>query len=196
MNITHRISGHFEESARLQEACAELLSPVVAKTAELLAATFLNENKVLICGNGGSAALAQHLSAYLLHRFDLDRPGLPAICLSSDNATLTAIANDTQFDQIFAKQVQALGQKDDVLLIMSIGGNSPNILQAIRAAHDREMQIVALTGGDGGDLLELLRQGDIHIGVPHEGAARVQEIYLLILHAMCDAIDSLLLGVE
>lgn len=196
MNITPRISAHFEESARLQEACAELLSPAIAHTAEHLAAAFLNENKVLVCGNGGSAALAQHLAAYMLHRFDLDRPGLPAISLCSDNATLTAIANDTQFEQVFSKQVQALGQENDVLFVMSIGGNSPNILNAIKAAHDRGMLVIALTGGDGGDLMELLHPGDIHIGVPHEGAARVQEIYLLILHALCDAIDSLLLGVE
>ncbi len=196
MNITTRISTHFEESAQLQQACAELLSPAIAKAAEHLVATFLDERKVLVCGNGGSAALAQHFAAYMLHRFDLDRPGLATISLSSDNATLTAIANDMQFEQVFAKQVQALGQENDVLLVMSIGGNSLNILNAVKTAHDRNMLVIALTGGDGGDLLELLHEGDIHIGVPHENAARVQEIYLLILHALCDAIDSLLLGVE
>ena len=196
MNITARISAHFEESAQLQHACAELLSPAIAKAAEYLVATFLDEKKVLVCGNGGSAALAQHFAAYMLHRFDLDRPGLATISLSSDNATLTAIANDTQFEQIFSKQVQALGQENDVLLVMSIGGNSPNILNAVKAAHDRNMLVIALTGGDGGHLLELLQEGDIHIGVPHENAARVQEVNLLTLHALCDAIDSLLLGVE
>ena len=196
MNITARITSHFEESAQLQLACAELLSPVIAKAAEYLVATFLNEKKVLVCGNGGSAALAQHFAAYMLHRFALDRQGLAAISLSSDNATLTAIANDTQYEQIFSKQVQALGQNNDVLVAISIGGNSLNILNAVKAAHDRNMLVIALTGGDGGKLLELLQEGDIHIGVPHENAARVQEVNLLTLHALCDAIDSLLLGVE
>ncbi len=196
MSLTTRISNHFEESARLQQACAELLSPAIAKAAELLVATFLDEKKVLACGNGGSAALAQHFAAYMLHRYDLDRPGLAAISLCSDNATLTAIANDTQFEQIFSKQVQALGQQSDVLLVMSIGGFSRNILNAVKSAHDRDMQVIALTGGDGGDLLELLQDRDIHIGVPHDNAAYVQEGYLLILHSLCDAIDSLLLGVE
>lgn len=196
MSIITRIATHFEESARLQLACAELLSPAIAQAADHLVATFLNEKKVLVCGNGGSAALAQHFAAYMLHRYDLDRPGLAAVCLTSDNATLTAIANDTQFDQVFSKQVLALGQENDVLLAMSIGGNSRNILNAINAAHDRDMLVIALTGGDGGDLLELLQEGDIHIGVPHDNAAYVQEGYMLTLHALCDAIDSLLLGVE
>lgn len=196
MNMTERIAAHFEESARLQQACAELLPPAISNAAEYLVSTFLNEKKVLVCGNGGSAALAQHFAAYMLHRYDLDRPGLAAICLSSDNATLTAIANDTQFDQIFSKQVQALGQENDVLLVMSIGGNSRNILNAVHAAHERNMLVIAMTGGDGGDLLELLQERDIHIGVPHEHPAYVQEGYLLIIHALCDAIDSLLLGVE
>jgi D-sedoheptulose 7-phosphate isomerase len=196
MNITTRIANHFNQSAELQQACAELLSPAIAAAAEHLVASFLDEKKVLVCGNGGSAALAQHFVACMLHRFDLDRPGLAAISLCSDNATMTAIANDTQFEQIFSKQVQALGQENDVLLVLSIGGDSPNILGAIRTAHERSMRVIALTGGDGGHLLELLQQGDIHIGVPHENAARVQEVNLLTLHALCNAIDSLLLGVE
>jgi len=196
MSLITRIATHFEESARLQQASAELLSPAIARAAEYLVATFLDEKKVLICGNGGSAALAQHFAAYMLHRFDLDRPGLAAISLASDNATLTAIANDTQYEQIFSKQVQALGQNNDVLLVISIGGNSNNILNAVKAAHDRNMLVIALTGGDGGKLLELLQEGDIHIGVPHDNAARVQEVNLLTLHTLCDAIDSLLLGVE
>ena len=172
MSLITRIATHFEESARLQQASAELLSPAIARAAEYLVATFLDEKKVLICGNGGSAALAQHFAAYMLHRFDLDRPGLAAISLASDNATLTAIANDTQYEQIFSKQVQALGQNNDVLLVISIGGNSNNILNAVKAAHDRNMLVIALTGGDGGKLLELLQEGDIHIGVPHDNAAR------------------------
>ncbi len=196
MNISARIATHFEECANLLEECAELLSPAIANAAEHLVSGFLNERKVLVCGNGGSAALAQHFAAYMLHRFDLDRPGLATISLSSDNATLTAIANDTQFDQVFSKQVLALGQTDDILLVMSVGGNSRNILQAVWAAHERGMRVIALTGGDGGDLMELLQEGDIHIGVPNENPARVLEAYLLTLHALCDAIDSLLLGVE
>ncbi|OIQ78841.1 phosphoheptose isomerase [mine drainage metagenome] len=196
MNISARIANHFNQSAELQQACAELLSPAIAAAAEHLVASFLDEKKVLVCGNGGSAALAQHFAACMLHRFDLDRPGLAAISLCSDNATMTAIANDTQFEQIFSKQVQALGQENDILLVLSIGGDSPNILGAVRTAHERSMRVIALTGGDGGHLLELLQPGDIHIGVPHENAARVQEVNLLTLHALCNAIDSLLLGVE
>lgn len=196
MNITARISTHFEESSQLLHACAELLSPAIARAADYLVGSFLKEKKVLVCGNGGSAALAQHFAAYMLHRYDLDRPGLAAISLASDNATLTAIANDTHFEQIFSKQVQALGQENDILLVMSIGGNSLNILNAVKAAHERNMPVIALTGGDGGVLMELLHEGDIHIGVPHESPARVLEVYLLVLHALCDAIDSLLLGVE
>ena len=196
MTISTRIATHFEESAQLQQACAELLSPAIAMAAEHLVAAFLDERKVLVCGNGGSAALAQHFSAYMLHRFDMDRPGLAAINLAADNATLTAIANDTQFEQIFSKQVQALGHENDILLAISIVGNSSNILNAIKSAHDRNMHVIALTGGDGGILMELVQEGDVHIGVPHENAARVQEVNLLTLHALCDAIDSLLLGVE
>ncbi len=196
MTTTTRIRAQFEASSALQLACAELLSPAISSSAELLVATFLMEKKVLVCGNGGSVALAQYFTACMLHRFDLDRPGLAAISLCSDSVTLTAIAKDMQFEQVFSKQVQALGQASDVLLVISFSGNSSNSLGAIRAAHDRGMRVIAMTGGDGGELMELLQEQDIHIGVPHENSARVQEVNLLTLHALCDAIDSLLLGVE
>lgn len=196
MNLIPRITGHFEESARLKLESASLLAPVIAKAAELIVAAFLDEKKVLACGNGGSAALAQYFASRMLNRFDLERPGLAAIALSADIPTLTAIANDFDFDQTFSKQVLALGHPGDILLAMSTSGNSRNVLNAIAAAHDREMRVIALSGGDGGKLLELLRSQDIHIGIPHENAARVQEMYILSLHCLCDSIDCLLLGVE
>lgn len=196
MDLISRIAGHFEESARLKLESAELLAPPIAAAAAMMVAAFLAEKKVLACGNGGSAALAQYFAARMLNRFDLERPGLAAIALSADNATLTSIASDSSFAQVFSKQILALGQPGDVLLAMSTSGNSQNMLNAISAAHERGMQIVALSGGDGGSLVELLRPRDIHLGVPHENAARVQEMYILIVHCLCDAIDCLLLGVE
>lgn len=196
MDITARITGHFEESARLKVDTAELLAPAIAAAAEVIVAALLNEKKVLACGNGGSAANAQYFASRMLNRFELERPGLATIALSADNSTLTSIANDSHFDQIFSKQVLALGQAGDVLLALSASGNSQNVLNAIKAAHEREMTVIALSGGDGGGLLELLGPQDIHIGVPHENNARIQEMYILILHCLCDAIDCILLGVE
>lgn len=196
MDLTTRIAAHFEQSAHLKLESADLLSPAVAAAAAMIVSALLNEKKVLVCGNGGSAALAQYFAANMLDRFELERPGLAAIALSADNPTLTAIACDAGYDRVYSKQVLALGQPGDVLLAMSTSGNTPNILNAISAAHDREMHIVAFSGGDGGKLVELLRSPDIHIGVPHENAARIQELYILLLHCLCDSIDCLLLGVE
>lgn len=196
MELTARITNHFEQSARLQLEAGGLLAPAIATAAEDIVAALLNEHKVLACGNGGSASLAQYFTACMLNRFELERPGLAAISLSADNSTLTAIANDSNYDQVFSRQVMALGQSGDVLLVLSMGGNSPNVLNAVKAAHERKMGVIALTGVDGGTLLELLDARDIHIGVPDEDAARIQEAYIVALHSLCDAVDCLLLGVE
>ena len=195
MQLTARIGAHFEQSARLKNELAELLATPIAQAAQLMADTLLKEKKLLACGNGGSAALAQYFASRMLNRYDLERPSLAALALSADSVTLTAIANDEHFSHVYSKQVNALGQAGDVLLALSTSGDSINVLQAIRAAKERGMLVIALTGGDGGGVLELLTDQDIHIGIPHENAARIQEIYLLILHCLCDAIDCLLLGV-
>jgi D-sedoheptulose 7-phosphate isomerase len=152
--------------------------------------------KILACGNGGSAADSQHFAAELLNRFERERPGLAAMALTTDTSTLTSIANDYDYEQVFSKQVLALGQAGDVLLAISTSGNSPNVLAAVRAAHDRDMRVVALTGRGGGDIGRALRPADVHLCVPHERTARIQEVHLLVLHCLCDGIDTLLLGTE
>jgi D-sedoheptulose 7-phosphate isomerase len=196
LNLTTRISNHFEQSGRLKLELAELMAAPIAKAAEMIVHAQLNERKVLCCGNGGAAANAQYFASRMLNHYEMERPGLAAIALGADNITLTTIANLGHFEQIFSKQVMALGQSGDILLVMSTSGNSKNILKAIDAAKERNMQIIALTGADGGELIELLSDDDIHIGVPHDNASRVQEVYVLILHCLCDAIDCLLLGVN
>ena len=156
--------------------------------------SLLNEGKILSCGNGGSAGDAQHFSAELLNRFEKERPGLPAVALSTDSSTLTAIANDYHYNEIFAKQVTALGQSNDVLLAISTSGNSANVIEAIKAAHDRKMSVVALTGRDGGALAGQLREKDVEIRVPSDRTARVQEVHLVVIHCLCDFIDTQLFG--
>lgn len=196
MDLIPRITSHFQESARLKLDSAELLAPAIAAAATLMVNALLHDRKVLVCGNGGSAALAQYFAARMLNRFDLERPGLAAIALSADNSTLTSIANDSEFSQVYSRQILTLGHPGDVLLALSASGNSPNVLNAIGAAHERDMSVVALSGGDGGRMMELLRHQDIHLGIPHHHTARIQEVFLLILHCLCDSIDCLLLGVE
>jgi D-sedoheptulose 7-phosphate isomerase len=196
MELTSRITSHFEASAHLQLDSADLLAPAISTAASAMAAAFLEEKKVLTCGNGGAAAFAQYFAANMLNRFDMERPGLATMALSADNPTLTCIANDSDFANVFSKQVQALGQPGDILLAMSTSGNSRNVLNAVSAAHERGMLVIALSGGDGGSLVELLGPQDIHIGIPHENPARIQEMVILILHCLCDSIDCLLLGAE
>ncbi|MEW6131624.1 MAG: phosphoheptose isomerase [Pseudomonadota bacterium] len=191
-----RIIGHFNESARLKLDVADLLAPAVAGAAELVLQCILRDGKVLSCGNGGSAADAQHFSSKMMSRFEHERPGLPAIALTTDTSTLTSIANDLAFDQVFARQISALGLPGDVLLAISTSGSSPNILAAAEAARDRDMTVIALTGHDGGRLAEQLSDRDVLICVPADSAARIQEIHLLVIHCLCDAVDSALLGVE
>ena len=156
----------------------------------------MNEGKILACGNGGSAADSQHFSAELLNRFERERPGLAAMALTTDTSTLTSIANDYDYNQVFSKQVRALGHAGDVLLAISTSGNSPNVMAAVDAAHERQMSVVALTGRNGGKMAAQLGADDVHICVPSQVTARIQEVHLLCLHCLCDAIDLQLLGAE
>ncbi|MCL2162381.1 MAG: phosphoheptose isomerase [Betaproteobacteria bacterium] len=196
MNLIDRISRQFEDSARAKLAAIEWLAPPVAEAVEIMTNCLLNNGKILACGNGGSAADAQHFAAELVNRFEMERPPLAAVALTTDSSVLTSIGNDYEFAQIFSKQISALGQAGDVLLAISTSGNSSNILAAITAAHEREMRVVALTGKGGGKVAELLTQKDVHVCAPIDRTARIQEIHLLVLHCLCDGIDCLLLGVE
>jgi D-sedoheptulose 7-phosphate isomerase len=196
MASINRIFRHFEASATLKLAMAEILAPEIARAAEAMVKCLLANGKILACGNGGSAADAQHFSAELLNRFEMERPGLACVALTTDSSTLTSIANDYSFEQIFSKQVRALGRSGDVLLGISTSGNSANVIEAIHAAHEREMVVVALTGKKGGKIATLLAGNDLHICVESDITARIQEIHLLTLHCLCDAIDCTLLGVE
>jgi D-sedoheptulose 7-phosphate isomerase len=196
MNLIDRISRQFEDSARTKLAAIEWLAAPVAEAVEAMTGCLLGNGKILACGNGGSAADAQHFAAELVNRFEMERPPLAAVALTTDSSVLTSIGNDYEFVQIFSKQIRALGQSGDVLLAISTSGNSPSILAAITAAHEREMRVVALTGKSGGKVTELLTQNDVHVCVPADRTARIQEIHLLVLHCLCDGIDCLLLGVE
>ncbi len=196
MNVLDRIKSHFQESIRTKETAMELLAPVIAEAAELITQCLLKEGKVLSCGNGGSAGDAQHFSSELLNRFERERPGLPAMALTTDSSTITSIANDYDYTQVFSKQVRALGHGGDVLLAISTSGNSANVLAAIHAAHDRQMRVVALTGRDGGTMATALSDGDVEIRVPAQVTARIQETHLLVIHCLCDLIDLHLFGQE
>jgi D-sedoheptulose 7-phosphate isomerase len=196
VDLSARITQHFEESARLKMDAVRALADPLKQAAERMVQCLMNEGKIMACGNGGSAADAQHFAAELLNRFEMDRPGLAAFALTTDSSTLTSIANDFDFEQVFSKQVRALGQPNDLLLAISTSGNSRNVIEAIQAAHDRQVGVIALTGKNGGMIGELLGPGDIHLCVPHANTARIQEVHILCLHCLCDAIDCLLLGVE
>ena len=196
MDLIARMTRHFQESAQLKMTLAQVLAAPIAMAAERMVQCLLTEGKILVCGNGGSAADAQHFSAELLNRFEVERPPLAAIALTTDASTLTSIANDYQFDKVFSKQVQALGQARDILLAISTSGQSPNILEAVRAAHERDMVVVALTGKGGGNLAELLTGNDVHPSVDAQNTARIQEVHILALHCLCDAIDCILVGAD
>jgi len=192
--LEQRIQQQFFDSADLKYAAAEILAKPIADAVSALVGCITAGGKVLACGNGGSASDAQHFAAELVGRFERERPGLAAVALTTDTSILTAVANDYSFDVVFAKQVQALGAPGDVLLAMTTSGNSANVLAAIDAAHAKDMTVVALTGHQGGKVRELLNETDVHICVPHERTARIQEVHLLVLHCLCDAVDLQLLG--
>jgi D-sedoheptulose 7-phosphate isomerase len=196
MDLISRISENFSESAHLKLQSMDALAGPIAAAAERMVQCLKRDGKILACGNGGSAADSQHFSSELLNRFEMERPGLAAVALTTDTSTLTSIANDYDYDQVFSKQVRALGQTNDLLLAISTSGNSRNVLAAIEAAHECQMAVVALTGGNGGRIGEILAPADLNICVPATSTARIQEVHLLVLHCLCDAIDCLLLGVE
>ncbi|MCS5566155.1 MAG: phosphoheptose isomerase [Methylococcales bacterium] len=194
MTIQDRIRNHFNASIEVKQNAMDELAPIIETAGERLVSCLLEDHKILTCGNGGSAGDAQHFSSEMLNRFDQDRPPLPAMALSTDSSTLTSIANDYHFDEIFSKQVRALGQGGDVLICYTTSGNSANVLHAIEAAHNRGVGVIGITGKGGGKVAELLDESDIEIRVPSKSTARIQEVHLLVTHCLCDLIDHKLFG--
>lgn len=185
---------YLNESIQLILEISDQIAPGIVSAAEMITDCLLNEKKVLSCGNGGSAASAQHFSSVMLNRLEFERPGLPAICLAADTATLTSIANDYQYADIFSKQIRAIGQPGDVLLVITASGDSHSIIHAIDAARDRKMNLIALTGREGGQITDLMQESDLEIRVPNWSRARIQELHLIIIHSICDLVDRHLLG--
>ena len=196
IDLVARVSRHFSDSAQTKLNAVEVLAQPIVRATEIMVRCLMANGKILACGNGGSAADSQHFAAELLNRFERERPGLAAMALTTDTSTLTSIANDYDYNQVFSKQLLALGHPGDVLLAISTSGNSPNVVAAVRAAHDRDMKVVALTGKGGGEIGKHLVAADVHVCVPHAVTARIQEVHLLTLHCLCDGIDCLLLGTE
>ena len=191
--LQERVAAHFAESIKAKQQAAEVLVEPTAQAAELLLACLMNDGRFLICGNGGSAADAQHFAAEMTGRFEKARMELAAIALTTDTSALTAIGNDYGFEHIFSKQVRALGRAGDVLVGISTSGNSANVIEAIKAAHERDMRVIALTGRDGGKIAAMLQDSDILLNVPYPRTARIQENHILLIHAICDCIDTMLL---
>lgn len=196
MSHEDRVKRHFHDSIQTKILAVDLLASPIVSAGKLMAQCLLDNHKILSCGNGGSAGDAQHFSAELLNRFETERPGLPAIALTTDTSTLTSIANDYSFNEVFSKQIKALGQPGDILLAISTSGNSRNVIEAIHAAHDRQLQVIALSGREGGEMAALLQPTDIEIRVPSPVTSRIQETHLLIIHCLCDIIDRQLFGSE
>jgi D-sedoheptulose 7-phosphate isomerase len=192
--LEQRIQQQFFDSADLKYAAAEVLAKPIADAVSAIVGCITAGGKVLACGNGGSASDAQHFAAEFVGRFERERPGLAAISLSTDTSILTAIGNDYDFNAVYAKQVQALGAPGDVLLAISTSGNSANVLAAVAAAHAKEMTVIALTGHQGGKMRAQLSETDVLICVPHDRTARIQEVHILAVHCICDAVDLQLLG--
>lgn len=194
MNLIERVRINFEESIRTKMEALEVLAEPIVDAAELIVHRLLEGGKILSCGNGGSAADAQHFASEMVNRFERERPGLPVVALTTDSSAITSIANDYDFSEVFAKQVRALGQPGDLLLAITTSGTSANVLAACHAAHEREMRVIALTGRDGGGITDLIEESDVEILVPSNSTARIQEIHLLVIHCLCDLIDLQLLG--
>jgi len=194
--MQNRIQQMFKASIETKQKALDVLPEPIEQASILMVNSLLNEGKILACGNGGSAGDSQHFSSELLNRFERERPSLPAIALTTDSSTITSIANDYSYEEIFSKQIRALGRDGDVLLAISTSGNSANVIQAIHAAHDRNMRVVALTGRDGGNIAPILLPDDVEIRVPSNVTARVQEVHLLAIHCLCDLIDNQLFGCE
>ena len=196
MDLISRISQHFTDSAQTKLDAIELLAAPIAGAVELMVGALVGNGKILACGNGGSAADAQHFAAELVGRFEMERQGLAAIALTTDSSIMTAVANDYGYATVFERQVRALGQPGDVLLAISTSGNSPSVVEAVRSAQDNDLRVVALTGKGGGEIGRMLRDSDVHLCAPSDRTARIQEIHLLTVHYLCDGIDCLILGVE
>jgi D-sedoheptulose 7-phosphate isomerase len=194
--LQSRVAAQFAESANLKLSAAQPLSAPVVRAGVLLAEALRKGGKVLACGNGGSASDSQHFAAELINRFEMERAPLAALALTTDTSNLTSIANDYAYEQVFAKQLKALGRRGDVLLALSTSGNSANVLEAIRTAHGLGVAVIGLTGNGGGKMAALLGADDVHICVPHKRTARIQEVHLLVLHCLCDAIDYQLFGAK
>lgn len=192
MDLIARIKTHFEESIKTKKMTSATQSEIILQASKLFVQCLLNNNKILVCGNGGSAADSQHFASELINRFETERPSLPAIALTTDTSTITSISNDYSYSEIFAKQIRALGQPGDILLLISTSGNSESILRAYEAAQSRGLKIIALTGKDGGSLASLLNSTEIEIRIPGSSTARIQETHLLVIHCFCDIIDTLL----
>lgn len=196
MEISKRVTEIFEESVEVISKASNLIALQIAEASSLMIESLMSGGKILACGNGGSAADAQHFSAEMLNRYEKERPALPAIALTTDTSTLTAIANDYSYQDIFAKQVQALGQPKDTLLVITTSGNSENLSRAVHAAHAKEMHCVGLNGKTGGELSKLFTSGDVDIIVPGPSTARIQEVHGIVIHCFCDLIDQRLLGIH
>jgi D-sedoheptulose 7-phosphate isomerase len=194
MDLAAHLRQHFDEGIELRRRMAETLPAQIARAGEALADALRSGRKALACGNGGSAADSQHFAAEIVGRFERERPGMPAIALTVDTSAITAIANDYDFDRVFSKQVEALGQPGDVLLAISTSGNSKNVMEAVKAAQAKAMVVIALTGRDGGAMGRMLREADFHLNVAHPRTMRVQEIHLLVVHCLCEVVDNLIYG--
>lgn len=192
LTLSEQIKQHFNESIQTKITALDHLMEPIEAASQLMVQSLLNNNKIFACGNGGSAADAQHFSAELLNRFEIERPSLPAIALSTDTSTLTSIANDYSYKEVFSKQIKALGNAGDILLAISTSGNSDNVTEAIFAAHNKDMHVVTLSGGNGGTMATALRPSDVEIKVPADRTCRVQECHILVIHCLCDIIDTVL----
>jgi D-sedoheptulose 7-phosphate isomerase len=194
MNLVEHLRTHFEEGIELRKRMADTLPEEIARAGKALADALKAGRKALACGNGGSAADSQHFAAELVGRFERERPGLPAVALTVDTSAITAIANDYDWDRVFSKQVDALGNAGDVLLAISTSGNSGNCVEAVKAAQAKGLVVIALTGRDGGAMGRMMRAGDFHLNVSHPRTMRVQEVHLLVIHCLCEVVDNLIFG--